>query len=317
MVAVSQFHVSDWLTLILNGLFGIFAIFLAFSLSYFECCNQILERNPKITRFLRSLCISASIFAVIHHLGVISSYFFNNNENLCTAFGYLWLTTYTIGLLGTYIFLWTRQHTINTKAISHLSCLRQKLLLFLSWTTLVILILGIVMVFLAGSRLIFFSNCSEEVEEEGNLKLYQIILSGILLSLTVIGQSQLLALFVIPLMHQGNRMSKYKNAAPIRKRVPSIKTRQTNANILLVKRCIVATVICVIFDVTAAIITISVQHPIARLIYDFNLLCNVSCCVFSFQHWRRMLVPCGQPAPTRPRPSTSSTDLQTPLENMP
>ena len=298
----------DYISMVSNGIFALAALYLVAALLYFEIwkCKEHKPCNEscKTPRFLRILCIVCSLLALFHHMVVLSSYFSGNAPSTCYIFGVLWLVTYALALLGTYIFLWTRQHTIN--ASKRLKYLRRKTILFLSWSALVVLILGTVMVFLAGSRLIFFSNCTEN-QDHALLKVYTIILSGILLSLTVIGQTQLLALFVIPLVkHHFSLNAKLQESTRSRSFSTVVKSDSGSNFIVLVKRCVLVAIVCVITDVFASVTTITVQHPAAKLIYDLNLLVNVGGCVFIFPNWKQMLLPCNLRTPKTTQSSADS-----------
>ena len=313
MDSLEHLDVTSFVSLVANGVFGIFATYLAIALLIYElrkCHTTAIEQNIRISRLLRIFCLVAAVFALSHHFVVFTSYFVSSDSNTCRAFGILWLATYTLGLLATYIFLWTRQHTLNTSI--NLSELRKKVVIFLSWSALVILVLGIVMVVLAGSRLIHFSSCMANQNSEDKEQLYTIILSGILVCLTLIGQGQLLALFIFPLIHQHYRMDSTLHECRSRR---TTTTPRNCSRIAIVQRCVAAAVVCVITDVAAAIATIIVQHPAAQLMYDFNLLVNVVCCVLIFPKWKQILFPCQKRATTNTVSSSADGAVQADSSN--
>ena len=89
--------------------------------------------------------------------------------------------------------------TAHRKCESNLAVQAKKILKFFSTATGILLFLGPVMVIHTGARLITFTDCSETTNE-GLQKLYVIILAWIFVSLTVVGQPCLPALFVVPLL---------------------------------------------------------------------------------------------------------------------
>ena len=310
MSLVSRLQVVDIVSLILNVIFGFVATYIAITLlSYvLSKCGETTRRGIRISRLLKCFCIAAAAFALLHHFIVFASFFVVNQPEACAAFEILWLSTYTFGLLFTYIFLWTRQHTLNSNI--GLSELRKKIMLFLSGSALIILILGIVMVFLAGSRLIHFTSCNDDRSNTKSVHLYSVILSAILVTLTVLGQGQLLALFVFPLVHQHQRIG-----ADFREARQQSTSNNNFDQMALVRRCVAAAIACVITDVAAAIITFTVQHQAAQIIYDFNLLVNVLCCVLIFPNWTRMLFPCTRRL--RANTISSSAEVCMPVDRVP
>lgn len=163
------------------------------------------------------------------------------------------------------------------------------------------------MIFLAGSRLISFSTCSET---HPSIMLYNTILSATLLTLTILGQTQLLILFLIPLLSHarytkdtfGNKQKSPEpssvgdtvansNDAPPRRSA----TRKENGSagmMNLVRRCFILAVINMTSDITAALLTILLENIAAgKLVYDTNILISVMCCVGSFQSWTCMILP--------------------------
>ncbi|CAK8697576.1 unnamed protein product [Clavelina lepadiformis] len=284
----------------LNGLFGVFAVYLTISLVCFEV-RDINTTTSSRARFLRALCIVCSLIAIVHYWGEFASYFIGNSPSSCYALSLVWLGTYTFGVLITYIFLWTRQHIINNSP--SLTYIHKKRLSVASCTVLILLILGIVMAFLAGSRLIFFSSCSNQTDN-ALLKLYTIILSGILLAITVIGQTMLLLLFIAPLL-------KHKKQCKTTLRRTRSSIKNCSSNMILVRRCVSVAIVSVITDVIAAIVTMTVQHPSAKLVYDFNLLVNIVCCLVSFRNWEQMVLPCLPQVDSTAINSATEQEIQT------
>ena len=141
------------------------------------------------------------------------------------------------------------------------------------------------MIFLSGSRLILFTSCSRD-QDSRRARLYSIILSAILLAVTSIGQGLLLFLFITPLLYQSQLI---RNIQP--ESVTEAHERSSVRIISLVKRCSILTILCLLTDIVAAAVTISVNLEIGQLIYDFNILVNAFGCIMSFQNSKEMLFP--------------------------
>ena len=283
--------------IVVNGFLGILATYVIAAVACFQCkqrwradTSQPLYR--KRTK-LRILWITAAILAWLHYWCAVVEFFLTSSPSKCYAFSILWLLTYALGILVTYIFLWARQHIVYT--CPSMPFLRSKKISSLSWLTLLFLLFGAVMLFLAGSRLIFFSSCSAR-NEAAKRKLYAYILSITLLGITLIAQVQLLALFVIPIIALTKRNKENFN-------------RTRSRRLSTVRRCLAAALACLVTDAAAAIVTITVEHSVGTLIYDVNLLVHTTSCLLSFKQWRRMLLPCcTTPQTNRTNTTTDSDD---------
>ena len=314
----SQFSDIDIITMAFNGCFALISFYLTCSLIRFGfgCCDVERESTRKMTRFLLFLCIFVTTFTTVHNIIVLVSSAAERSPENCTGFGIAWIATYTIGLAAAFAFLWTRQHLLN--ANPNLAYKRRKLLKFFSVSTMVILVCGLIMVILAGARLVSFSNCSENNKKEKR-KLYVTILAGIFVSLTVFGQACLLALFVLPLIKHQRNTKKLLRASGSQLFAADGKSQHPSSESRLktVKRCLAAAFVCVLADVIAAVVTITIDRPEAKLVYDFNLLINAICCIFSFRTWRKMLLPCNMEDNLQTSPEIlSSTNFLSHNENI-
>ena len=281
------------LSIIFNALLAVAAFYLIVALLIFQKCNSkkySSKQKNKTAIFLRILCLISAVFSLLHYTVVLSSYFAAGSPLKCYTFCVLWLLSYALTLMASYIFLWTRQHTINCS--KRLGYRHRKTVLILSWSTLVIFCLGSLAAFIVGIK-VFYYTVNLKNENLKSFKLYRFIFSGILLSSTVIAQSVLLALFIIPLVKHHYVMKAMSPKSKRHNRKSTVYGKNGNSNFMgLVKRCVIVAIACVITDVTASITTIVIQHRLAILVYDLNLIVNVAGCVLIFANWKQRLFPC-------------------------
>ena len=281
------------LTVVSNALLAVAAFYLIVALLVFQKCNSkrySSKQKNKTATFLRILCLISAVFCLLHCTVVLSSYFAAGSPVKCYVVWVLWLLSYALTLMASYIFLWIRQHTINCS--KRLGYRHRKTVLILSWSTLVIFCLGSLAAFIIGIK-VFYYTVNLKNEDLKSFKLYRNIFSGILLSLTVIAQSMLLALFIIPLVKHHYVMKAMSPKSQQHNPKSTAYGKNGNSNFMgLVKRCVIVAIACVITDVTASITTIAIQHPSAILVYDLNLIVNVTGCVLIFATWRQRLFPC-------------------------
>nr|XP_039256596.1 uncharacterized protein LOC120333269 isoform X1 [Styela clava] len=304
--------------LIVNSVLTVVSLYLLVAFSFFEYTTRYWngvgtdERHNKIARILRILCIVGISFAFMHYVCELIAPFMVD-ASACQSMNIMWLLTYALGILTAYVFLWQRQHCLyEGPALKHLL---NGYIKALSWIVLGFLILSAVMVFLAGSRMIAFSGCNHSTDSH-KLKLYETILAITLLTLTILGQAQLLVLFIIPLRSHTSKIKKSVNSAqretsestttapePDNRRRANTNSSPTtrksirrkessNASIIsLVKRCLILSSICMVGDVIAAAVTILEENAAGKLAYDINLIVNILCCLGSFKTWTSMVFP--------------------------
>lgn len=140
--------------------------------------------------------------------------------------------------------------------------------------------------------MVFFSSCGENADQARH-HLYTLVLSGTLVTLTILGQVQILILFIIPLMSHERQLS-----TSVRKRGSAsssqelTKKKENKSEIIgLVKKCLVLATICMIVDVSAAMLTIFLTRAAGKVVYDFNIFISVLCCIMSFKEASRMIFP--------------------------
>ena len=281
------------MSIISNALLAVAAFYLIVAILIFEKCNirkYSSKKKNKTAIFLRILCLISAVFSLLHYTVVLSSYFAADSPLKSYTFCVLWLLSYALTLMASYIFLWIRQHTINCS--KRLGYRHRKTIMILSWSTLVIFCLGSLAAFIVGLK-VFYYTVNLKKEELKVIRQYRNIFSGILLSSTIIAQSMLLALFIIPLVKHHYVMKAMSPKSNQHNRKSTAYGKSGNSNFMgLVKRCVIVAIACVITDVTASITTIAIQHPSAKLVYDLNLIVNVTGCVLVFANWKQKLFPC-------------------------
>lgn len=197
----------------------------------------------------------------------------------CDLTAKLKITNYALAFTSIYLVLWLRQRVFYAHpGLKHLS---SKLIRFVSWAMLIGILSAIV-----GASIIFFAQgqyfgtphgCAIPT---GPLVIVQWIF---VMACTAFFQTCLLALFMYPLIKHRMTSTKTRSAA----------NGQTTI-ISLVKRATVTSIVCVLSDVSFAILVIGMQRKtmaFETFLYDFNAVLNAFCLVMSFGNWRTRLMP--------------------------
>lgn len=173
-------------------------------------------------------------------------------------------TLYGVSLLMAYIILWLRQRPLYTnRTLGHLS---NKVSRFISKYCIIYIIVADTILLVIITVIRSSTTCIDECYEH------------VLLAILIVGplsvQIPLLCLVVVPLCkhHRANQV--------------------TNQNFVnLIKRLVVLTTVCVLSDVTTAIVRVY-ANVLVFTPYQLNLLVNLLCVTFAPFNWKTKVFPC-------------------------
>lgn len=235
--------------------------------------------NEKHATAITGMCLFASIMALLRvaiDLRLVLGHHDNFGCDISIKFK---VVAYGISIFTIYLVLWVRQRIFYADPrLKHLS---SKFIRSVSWLMVFFLLisgLGAIVLFLIGAEDIgtplgcrtVATNFSPEIRY------------AILIAFTVVFQVCFLGLFIYPLVkhYQSTRM-------------PENAHDRDNPIIKLVKRATTIAILCMLTDVISVIIAIFIgsDGSASILLYDVNIVVNLSFLILSFPDWRMRLMP--------------------------
>ncbi|XP_077971752.1 uncharacterized protein LOC144425869 [Styela clava] len=241
--------------------------------------NDLKVDAKKHLANLERMCIAGAVFTTLRIASEQLQLFFGGKSDfLCTVILKVHIVLYSLPIASIYTFLWARQRIMYRHPSMRL--FSSKRTQFASWYIIFTLFNGFI-----ATAVLFLTTRSYTKSDFGcalkNTSIPKFIPWLILIGTTVISQTLLLALFLYPLVRHRKVM-----------KTAQLDNQMTDTVKPVIKRVFLVTLVCVLSDVIAALVTLATSNIlISNIFYDINLLVNMFGICFSFADWKNRLFP--------------------------